>query len=166
MPEKWTVLEATTKQIGVTPCWRFRLQRADGQHHMHTEPQASLDCRAAEYGIDPTDVDTLLEVLLHEPHLAMTEETETQPSRYADTGPTLWEAENTDAARAAHLARVKNSPIRIDVKGTATLDPVRRDHRPDRARIRAMREAVDTHRWIHLYGGFPIQPNSEEVPRA
>jgi hypothetical protein len=29
-----------------------------------------------------------------------------------------------------------------------------------------MREAVDTHRWINLYGGFPIQPNSAEVPRA
>jgi hypothetical protein len=166
MPETWTVKEVTTKQIGNTPCWRFRLQRADGKHHMHTEPQASLDYRAAEYGIDPTDVDTLLEVLLHEPHLAMTEETETQPSRYAGTGPTLWEAENTDTARVAHLARVKNCPVRIDVKGTAALDPIRRGHRPDRDRIRAMREAVDTHRWINQYGGFPVQPNFEEGPRA
>ncbi|MFJ4926833.1 hypothetical protein [Streptomyces sp. NPDC088736] len=159
-------MEATTKQIGDVPCWRFRLQRADGGHHMHTEPKAALDYRAAEYGLDPTDVDTLLEVLLHEPHLAMTEETETRPARLAGSGPTLWTAENTEAARAAHLARVRSSPVRIVVKGTAALDPVRRGHRPDQARIRATREAVDTNRWLHQYGGFPVQPNFEEGPRA
>lgn len=166
MPEKWTIQEVTTKQIGDMNCWRVRMLRADGKPHMHTEPKQSLDWRAAEYGIDPADTDTLLEIILHEPFMAMTEETDTQASRYAD-GPTLWEAESTDAAREALFTRVKNCPVRIDIRGVAALDVIRSSHQPDPERLRAMRELVDTNRWIALYGDLPVRPNPTlEVPRA
>lgn len=166
MPEKWTVQSAREKRIGETPCWRVVMLRADGKPHAHTMPVAALDRYAAEYGIDPDDTDGLLEILLHEPHMALTEETEDHPPRYADTGTTLWEADSTHAAREAHLDRVKNCPVRIDVRSAPALDVIRSTRTPDRERIRAMREAIDTARWAKLYGDLPIRPNLEEAIRA
>ncbi|MFM9635986.1 hypothetical protein [Streptomyces turgidiscabies] len=128
-------------------------------------PQDILDWRAAEYGIDPTDTDTLLEIVLHELHMPVTEETDGQPARYAGDGPVLKEATSTAAARAAHLDRVKNCPVRIAVRDRAALNPIRA-RRPDPARIRAMREAVDTSRWTALYGALPVQPIVKEASRV
>lgn len=166
MPEKWNIQEARARQIGNTPCWQVTILQADGKPHAHLIPTAALEWRAAEYGIDPTDIDTLLEILLHEPHMAMTEETEEQPPRYADPGPALWEADSTAAARAAHLSRVKNCPVYIGVRGAAVLDSIRAGHKPNRAKVRAMREAVDTQRWISQYGDLPVQPIAKEAIHA
>ncbi|MER5750613.1 hypothetical protein [Streptomyces sp. NPDC002088] len=166
MAEKWTVQEVRARQVDGTPCWQVRVLRADGQPHVHVMPQDVLEWRAAEYGIDPTDTDTLLEIVLHEPHMALTEETEDEPARYA-AGPALWEADSTATARTAHLDRVKACPVRITVRGQAALAPVRAGHKPDLQRVRAMREAVDTQRWAALYGGLPVQPiTAEEALRA
>lgn len=171
MPEKWTIQEATVKQVGNSQCWRVRMLKADGKPHLHTMPAATLDWRAAEYGIDPSDVDALLEIVLHEPFLAMADDSEDHHPRYADDGPTLWDADNTTTAREAHLARVKNSPVRINVRNVPALDVIRNGHRPDPDRLRAMRELVDTHRWINRYGDLPARPKPTpkaalEVPRA
>jgi hypothetical protein len=119
-------------------------------------PTVTLEWRSAEYGIDPADVDTLLDVILHEPHIPLTDDG--SGPRYADNGPDLWTAESTTAAREAHLARIKTCPVRIDVKGVKALDPVRNGHRPDADRIRKMREQVDTSRWIKKHGDLPKQP--------
>jgi hypothetical protein len=140
--------------------------RPDGMLHVHTMPQDILEWRAAEYGIDPADTDTLLEIVLHEPHMRVTEETDDTPARYADDGPSLKEAVSTAAARTAHLARVKACPVQIEVRGQAVLAQVRTSHEPDLARVRAMRESVDTRRWVALYGALPVQPNSKEASRA
>lgn len=155
MPEKWTISEAVTRQIGETSCWQVTLVRPDGRTGVHIMPTSTLDWRAAEYGINPADVDTLLTVILHEPHMPTTDD---GTGRYTDAGPDLWSAENSTAARTAHLARVQDCPIRIDVIGVEALDTIRSGHTPDLARIRAMREAVDTTRWLKKYGGLPAQP--------
>jgi hypothetical protein len=125
-------------------------------------PQTILEWRAAEYGIDPTDTETLLDIVLHEPHLPMDEPDEDEPQamRYAQGGPTLWEADSTTKARDAHLERVAACPVRIDLTGTE-LDPVRESHSPDMGRFRTMRETVDIQRWTHLYGALPITPTEE-----
>lgn len=157
MPEKWTVGDIMPRTIGATECWEARIVRPDGTVGVHIMPVVALEWRAAEYGIDPTDVDTLLEVLLHEPHMP-TEDSPQQGARAVDTGPDLWTAANTDAARAAHLARVKACPVQIDVRGAKAVARVRAAHRPDSARIRAMREAVDTSRWLKQYGDLPAKP--------
>lgn len=165
MPEKWTIQEAAARNVDGTPCWQVRMLRADGRTIAHLMPQQTLEWRAAEYGIDPEDVDTLLEIVLHEPHMALTDEAEDEPARYA-TGPALWEADSTTTARVAHLRRVQACPVRIPVRGHAALAPVRAGHRPDLTRVRAMREAVDTNRWVSLYGDLPVQPIREEASRA
>lgn len=157
MPEKWTISETIARQIGDSACWQVTLIRPDGNKVHHVMPTAALEWRAAEYGIDPTDTEALMEILLHEPHMPMVDDPQHGP-QYADSGPDLWTADNTDHAREAHLARVKASTVRIDVKGAAALAPIRAGHRPDTARIRQMREQVDTSRWIKKHGGLPEQP--------
>ncbi|MFI5473217.1 hypothetical protein ACIA6D_23625 [Streptomyces cacaoi] len=121
-------------------------------------PTIALEWRATEYGIDPTDVDTLLDVILHEPHMQMADDG--AGPRFADDGPDVWTAETADAARTAHLARIKSCPVQIGVRGAKSLDAVRTGHRPDQARLRAMREVVDTTRWIKRHGGLPQPPKN------
>ncbi|MGW0575110.1 hypothetical protein ACWD25_03890 [Streptomyces sp. NPDC002920] len=128
-------------------------------------PKTILDWRAAEYGIDPADVDALLDIVLHEPHMA---DADSQyGTRRGDAGPDLWTAESTDAAREAHLARIKECPVQIGVRGTKAVDTIRRNHRSDPDRIRTMRETVDTNRWLKKYGDLPAKPTDPlEARRA
>lgn len=147
MPKKMNVESAQSDIIGETEVWRIIIRNAAGNDGVtHLFPKNTLDWRAAEYGIDPTDVDTLLDVILHEPHIP------------AADGPDLWTADNTGHARAVHLARVEACPVRIDVKAAKALAPVRTGHRPDVEQIRRMREQVDTNRWLKRYGDLPKQP--------
>ena len=156
MPEKWTIQDSSARLVGETQCWQVILRKPDGNNHAVVMPAMTLDWRAAEYGIDPMDVDTLLTVILHEPWMPMIDDG--GGSRYADTGPDLWTADTTTAARDAHLARVQACPVLIDVAGVKALDAIRDGHTPDLDRIRAMREAVDTNRWRKKYGDLPAQP--------
>lgn len=164
MPQKWTVSETGITEISGRPCWQITLLRPDGAKHLHLMPGATLEWRAAEYGVDPKDVDTLLEIVLHEPHMQTVDNPQHGP-RYADSGPDLWTADSTDAARTAHLARVQACSVRIDVTGVQALDTIRTGHTPDPDRIRAMRETVDTNRWLKKHGGFP-QPPLPQTPAA
>ncbi|WP_069769799.1 hypothetical protein [Streptomyces sp. LUP30] len=157
MPDKWTISETTALQIGDSPCWQITLTRPDGNKVNHVMPTSALDWRAAEYGIDPTDTEALMEILLHEPYMAVVDDPQHGP-QYADSGPDLWAADSTATAREAHVARIKGCSVRIDVKNNKGLDPVRNGHRPDMTRIRKMREQVDTNRWIKKHGGLPEQP--------
>lgn len=157
MPEKWTVGDSVARTIGTSPCWQVSLVRPDGKVAIHIMPTAALEWRAAEYGIDPTDVDTLLDIILHEPHMPTVDDPQQGP-RYADSGPDLWQADNTDTAREAHLARIKTCPVRIDVQGARGLDTIRNGHQPDPDRLRGMRETVDTNRWLKKYGDLPARP--------
>ena len=156
MAEKWTISESNIREVSGMACWEVAMVKPDGATHIHLMPAATLEWRAAEYGIDPTDVDTLLDIILHEPHLPMVDDG--QGPRYTDNGPDLWQADNTDTAREAHLARIKTCPVRIDVQGARGLGAIRAGHRPDPDRLRAMREAVDTNRWIKKHGGLPRPP--------
>lgn len=145
MPKKMTVESAQPDIIGETEVWRVLIRNAAGSDGVtHIFPKHTLDWRAAEYGIDPADVDTLLDVILHEPHMPEAD------------GPDLWTADNTGHARVAHLARVEGCPVRIDVRAAKALAPVRTGHRPDAEQIRRMREQVDTTRWLKKYGDLPI----------
>jgi hypothetical protein len=73
-------------------------QMETGETWVRVFPLEALEWRAAEYGIDPTDADTLLDVVLHE--------------EYAEPS-TLAEDPDTDTARERHLARI------AEVKKTA-----------------------------------------------
>ncbi|MDX3575991.1 hypothetical protein [Streptomyces sp. FL07-04A] len=157
MSEKWTISNIIALQVGTEPCWQVSLTRPDGTVGNHLMPTSTLEWRAAEYGVDPTDVDALLDIILHEPHMQTIDDPQHGP-RYADDAPDLWTADNTTAAREAHVARIKTCNVRIDVRGVKALDPVRAGHRPDSDRIRKMREQVDTSRWLKKHGGLPVPP--------
>lgn len=137
-----------------TDCWEVHIQRDDGAKGIHMMPKSTLDFRAAEYGIDPTDVDTLMSIILHEPYMPVEEPTAQNPTPMAP----LMQVDSTTAAREAHLARVKNCSAQFEVKGSKGLDAIRKAHKPDTDRIKAHRERVDTHRWTVKYGDLPVQP--------
>lgn len=139
------------------PCWRVGVRGPDGSQREYIFPLATLEWRAAEYGIDPADIDTLLHVILHEPHLTAPEE-EGGGSR--DKGPTLWEATSTTQAHAAHLKRIQDCPVSIDIAGSKHLDAIRRTPVPTAA-VQEKRQAVDTHRWERLYGALPKPPKGD-----
>lgn len=157
MPEKWTISDIVAFQSGGQPCWLVSLTRPDGNIANHLMPTVTLEWRAAEYGVDPTDVDTLLDIILHEPHMPTVDDPQHGP-HYADDGPDLWTADNTATAREAHVARIKACNVRIDVRGVKALDTIRAGHRPDNDRIRKMREQVDTSRWLKKHGDLPVPP--------
>lgn len=157
MADKWTIDECTVVSVQGSPCWQITMLKPDGTRRAHIMPDATLEWRAAEYGIDPADVDALLEVVLHEPFMTMVDDVEHGP-RYADGGPDLWTADNTTTAREAHLARVKACPVQIKVAGVKAVDIIRANHQSDPARLSRMREAVDTNRWTKKYGDLPAKP--------
>lgn len=82
----------------------------------HGFPVETLSWRAAEYGIDPSDADTLLGVVLHEPYVGL-----------KHTDPTFVYNVDEQTARAAHLDRVAKSPVQVkDPAGH--LDAIRAHH--------------------------------------
>lgn len=92
----------------------------------HVFPADTLEWRAAEYDLDPTDLDTLLDIVLYEPFL----EEPDQPEL------TLHDAPSVEEARAYHLQRVEKvkkkatkarrggvDPVREQIKASAAMQP-------------------------------------------
>jgi hypothetical protein len=162
-PRIRTVESVEEQRHGDTDCWHVVTRAADGHGLTHVFPKATLEWRAAEYGIDLADTDTLLDVILHE-QLLDEEEAASVPVD-------LFEAPSTARARAAHLARIggcKEKRERIVLDGKSNpLDVIRARPGINTEAVRAKRELVDVHRWNRLYGGLPVPiTNTLEVPRA
>jgi hypothetical protein len=83
----------------------------------HVFPLDTLEWRAAEYGIDPADTATLLDIVLAEPHL--TEED------WA-AGHQLHDAPDIDTARQDHLARCARAKLRHGISTRSKNHPCRR----------------------------------------
>jgi hypothetical protein len=160
---------------GAEPMWGISRVRPDGVAHMHIIPHSTWEWRCAEYGIDPDDLDTLLDVVLHEPWIPSPDDAmaRLQPGAaevLKDTQglPTCWTPGVSDADRlAAQLARVEavkahrvrmvpeDRQLRQDVVAFVGLDlvvpedplePVKSTTRLDPARVEARRLAVAWHR--------------------
>lgn len=99
------------------PVWFIDFSHPDGTLHGYGFPQSTLMQRAAEYGIDPSNVDTLLDVVLHEPYMSLQH---TDPSF-------LW---NTDqaTARTAHLGRVAQVHKQVAIVDPQNLLQLIKDH--------------------------------------
>jgi hypothetical protein len=155
-----------------TPCWYVTMRRPDKTLHMHIFPKATLEWRAAEYGL--TDPAEILDVILHERHRprAVPDDRVSltgQDRRTAAAAPpvSLWTARSTAEAREAHrnaIAAVKATTRVVDPAGH--LSHIVNGHGMDPARVRAKAELVDTQRWINLYGGLPVEPLTKEAARA
>jgi hypothetical protein len=86
------------------PHWRIRMEIEfkDGIKNVsHCFPEEIFTFRAAEYGFDPTDVDTLLDVILTEIHVV------------ADPGTHLYELGDRDVARDHHLNRCARQKLKM-----------------------------------------------------
>lgn len=153
------------------PCWYVDTERPDGSQRRHVFPKTTLAWRAAEYGIDPADTDTLLDIVLHEgfaPHpdnpltaaadpvlaagLLSPARASRGTTRAGDLVPTtLYNAETTEQAREAHLMRVthaKTEVVRIEGgKGARgdLLAPIR-EAGVDRVAVEVFAARVDEHR--------------------
>ncbi|MFD9223823.1 hypothetical protein ACFWDI_28420 [Streptomyces sp. NPDC060064] len=138
MPGIRTVTDVVTELFGsdAVPVWRVRSTDAAGNIHEHVFPHVTLAWRAAEYGIDPADTATLLDIILHEPLLPDLEDPDeaakdpaarvgmTVPARRAngrvrvgDPEPVrLHNAVTIADARTAHLMRIAEAKkqTRID----------------------------------------------------
>lgn len=87
--DRVTTLDDGSKELGV-----------------YVMPLDTLEWRAAEYGIDPSDVDTLMDVVLAEHHLT--------PEEHGHV-PVLFTADTVDEARRAHLAACAAAKLRCRI---------------------------------------------------
>jgi hypothetical protein len=86
------------------PHWRVRMtvEFMDGVKKVsHCFPEEIFIFRAAEYGFDPADVDTLLDIVLTEIH--------TVP----DPGTHLYEVSDRDVARGHHMNRCARQKLKM-----------------------------------------------------
>jgi hypothetical protein len=155
MAEKLEIAEVQERLVGGTPCWLVIMNRENGLKMGHLMPQEIIDNRAAEYGLDPADIDSILEIILHEEHLPMVEDPVTGTVKHEDDDQVVTSAESTTQAREAHLARLKKSRVSVKVKGSKPLDKIRKGHRSDPDRLAKLKEHFDTRRWVNRYGALP-----------
>ncbi|MFI6813287.1 hypothetical protein ACIBG7_12785 [Nonomuraea sp. NPDC050328] len=167
---------------GAEPMWGVYFVQPDtAMHGTHSFPHVTFEWRAAEYGIDPEDVDTLLDVILYEPYIPNPDDAlawqqpETAKILAATRGlPTCWTPGVPDHERlAAHQERLRQVKLhrltlepaaRTDRQGalefvgsrrmapTDPLDPIRSQTRLDPVRVAARRLAVDWQRETQGYG--------------
>lgn len=169
--------EYTVQTVGeywpnpANPCWCIDMAKPDGSGHRYVFPQVTLENLAAEYGIDPTAVDTLLDVALHQPFAPNPNDPgEDDPAgaagmlspalvsrgttRKGDLIPTtLYTAADTKAAREAHLVRIEHTKThRVRVVppkgGKDPLDAIRQAHGIDPERVAAKARVIEERRAI------------------
>lgn len=126
----------TGAQLLPTGFWSVTY-RVGAEQHEHRFPHVALLWRAAEYGIDPADSRTLLDIVLHEPHI---------DTRHDD--PHFVYDVDEDTARTAHLAKIaaaKQGTVRIadpddhleKIHALHTVDPA--DHRQRVQQVASLR---------------------------
>lgn len=132
------------------PHWRIRMEIEFGngvKNITHYFPEEIFTFRAAEYGFDPTDIDTLLDVILTEVHVV------------PDPGTHLYEVLDRDVARGHHLTRCARQKLKmrlstrsnksvlkikaIDPNDPVTQDDVVADHPLDAVRNHLKDNPVD-----------------------
>lgn len=107
-------------RVSFTPAvtgWRVDYLRPDGVRWCHVFPDGTMGWRAAEYGIDLNDADTLLQTILHEQHIAVSPD---DPAFLYNT--------DEETARIHHLAKVQASQKLTDYADPHGLLAQIRDH--------------------------------------
>jgi hypothetical protein len=175
MPIEYTITDIT--EDPARDLWAVIYEDADKNRHTHIFPKETLEWRAAEYGL--TDPAEILDVILHEPHTPDPRPRTGMRSLLVAGGPantraeaqpvTLYTATNTGEARAAHLDRIaaaKATHVRVINPRSDPLAVIRDRHGITTEGVRIKREFVDTHRWLNLYGGLPVEPDPKGAPSA
>lgn len=115
------ISSASTEINSGIEVWRVggTMEHDDGTstRHVHLFPLDTLEWRAAEYGVDPADTATLLDIVLAEPFLT--------PDDWA-AGHQLHDAPDIDTARRDHLARCARVKLRHRISTRSKEHPCRR----------------------------------------
>ncbi|MEV0617556.1 hypothetical protein AB0I81_29840 [Nonomuraea sp. NPDC050404] len=117
--------EAKRAPMGAEPLWGLKMVRPDGESMLGMMPHSTMEWRAAEYCIDPDDIDTILDVILHEPWIPAADDPfAAQNPKLAEVidqirdMPTCWTRGVSDQDRRdaclAKIALVKESIARVD----------------------------------------------------
>lgn len=124
--------------------WQIYMELPGGMMWAHIIPKDTFEWRAAEYGIDPDDTETLLQMVLHEPHIpdptlpenfatdAAAARGMTVPSDrgYSLSGGVssvpvwLYNAPSVNSARLAHMARVEAARKTVEFVVDESDDPL------------------------------------------
>ncbi len=154
-----------------TPCWAVDMIKPDGSGHRHIFPKVTLENLAAEYGIDPTAVDDLLDIALHQPFAPHPDDPDGEDPagaagmlspalvsrgtvRKGQMIPTtLYTAADTRSAREAHRLRIEHTKThRVRVVppkgGRDPLDAIRQAHGIDPARVAAKARVIEARRLV------------------
>lgn len=116
--------------------WLIDFTHDDGQIQCHGFPRTILGRYAAEYGIDPNDSATLLDIVLTEPYMGL-----------SDTDPTFLYNTDQETARLHHLARVVQVRQQIaHLDPHDLLEPLRRSCTPTAAEYVEHIRSVRAHR--------------------
>jgi hypothetical protein len=170
-----------------TPCWAVDMTKPDGGSHRHVFPKHTLEQRAAEYGIEPTAVEDLLDIVLHEPYAPHPDDPDSDDpaaaaglvspalvsrgaTRKGDLIPTtLYTAPDAATALAAHRTRIdyaKTKRVRVapPKNGKDPLDIIRGNHDIDPARVAAKAQTIN-HRRLVAQGRAQATPAIPNVAR-
>jgi hypothetical protein len=133
--------------------WVVVMVDESGGRNNHAFPKDTLLWRAAEYGIDPADTATLLDIILHEPYIqdpAIADPPAAAAIRTTVAGkrvPTTLATARTQAdARTAHLARIEHVKANVrritSPQGKGVTDPLDliRSHPVDQGRLAEIHE--------------------------
>jgi hypothetical protein len=131
----------------------YDVEQDDGTFttHGHCFPKDTMESRAAEYGIDPSETETLLDIVLAEGFFTQED---------VAAGEELYAANTIEEARQAHLARCARVKLRIRLTTRPTaaarkaqtehpLDPVRLSSPMEADVIQLKREFVAQRRMVH-----------------
>ncbi len=134
MPNEYVPVSCAEAEVAPGwPGWRVEYRTPTGYPHVHVFPTAVLAARCAEYGLDPTDPDRVVDLLLHEPWMP---EHDTDAVCGLDPG----------AARSLHKARlgVARKQVTVDVRHPV-LAPLRAGHGITPEAVAEHRAALDAH---------------------
>jgi len=116
--------------VASVPVYCIDYTKPDGTHHRHITPPEALAWRAAEYDIDPADVDTLIDIIVHEvfipdPTKPWNRKTDAAVKkgmlRKGGAPVTLANSTSAVEAREAHMARIEEvKKTRNITKASAT----------------------------------------------
>lgn len=151
-----------------TECWAVIMTRTNGTKHAYVFPKTTLELRAAEYDIDPGDIETLLDIVMHEQFVhspgggypdaaaqqgmlspAVASSAEARKGQMVPTD--LFNAATIKHARDAHLARVEHAKqtrgrVHPPAHGPDPLDRIRAEHGITKAGVAAASRVVDLQR--------------------
>lgn len=178
------------EMMGGNPLWGVYLVTEDGKSGVHIFPHSTFEWRSAAHGIDPDDIDSLLEVILHEsfipnPHDPLTahDPLTTQFARDTHGWPTVWTPGVPDEdRRQACMERIRwvrerivtiEPAAREDRQGALEfvgstrvapehpLDPIRQQARLDPIRVAGKRAYLD---WRRATLNGPVPPSFDLKP--